>query len=296
MFEHLYDQFNVLPADIDEYLRDSESRIIGTIPNTEKKVIWHGGSSSVTELSIIYIHGYSATRQEVSPLIENIAKQFQCNVFFTRLTGHGNGSQAMADVTLEKLLLDTVEAFHIGQRIGKRVIVIGNSTGATLSTWLALQACKSMHSLVLLSPNYGLRRKMSEWLTVPVVNKVMSRFYGTYQFEPSNDLHGLYWTTSYPFSALIPMMQAVKMVRRCRLQNITVPILTMYAEEDDLLNVKAIKETFAKFGSLHKELLRIEGTQGKSHHILAGDIQSPVTNIIVEQSILRFLNSVPTAR
>ena len=92
-----------LPENLDEYLNGIESRVAGITPNTEKKIFWYSKPSLVTPRSIIYIHGYSASRQEVSPLVENLASRLQCNLYFTRLTGHGLDGQAMTEITLQKL-------------------------------------------------------------------------------------------------------------------------------------------------------------------------------------------------
>ena len=293
MFDDLVQLYKELPENLDLYLAESESKFEDIIENTDKKIIWHSTQLQKSNLSFVYIHGYSATRQEVSPLVENLAMRFSANVFFTRLSGHGRSSSAMTEITLEKLLADAVEAFRIGERIGERVVIIANSTGATLATWLAATLKQNnLAALILLSPNYGLQRKVTELLTYPFADQLLSLFFDkTYQFEPSGELQEKYWTTSYPKTALIPMMKAVKLIRQCDLQNIFHPVLVLYSEEDGLLDIQAIKTIYEKIASEYKSLQVIEGAQGETHHVLAGDIQSPATTNVVEQKITAFLLS-----
>ncbi len=293
VFDDLLQLYKKLPENLDLYLTESESQFEDLTENTDKKIIWHSTQCQQTSLSFVYIHGYSATRQEVSPLVENLAKRFGANVFFTRLFGHGRNSDAMVEITFKKILTDMVEAFRIGERIGQQVVIVANSTGATLATWLAATLKQdNLAALILLSPNYGLQRKVTELLTYPFARQLLPLFFGkTYQFEPSGELQKKYWTTSYPTTALIPMMKAVKLIRQCDLQSIFHPVLVLYSEEDGLLDVQAIKTTFRKIGSEYKSLQKIENTQGKTHHVLAGDIQSPATTDVVEQKIAAFLLS-----
>ena len=45
--------------------------------------------------SEVYIHGFTASSEEVRPLPDKIANDLNANLFFTRLTGHGRNSKAM---------------------------------------------------------------------------------------------------------------------------------------------------------------------------------------------------------
>lgn len=294
MFDQLIQGFENLPEDLDQYLLATEKRFNNVTANTEKSIIWHSQSNRKTPYSLVYIHGYSATRQEVSPLVENLAKRFSANVFFTRLCGHGRDGAAMTEITLENLCSDLVEAYRIAERIGERIIFIANSTGAPLVTWLAtkLQG-NELHALIYMSPNFGLKNRVTELLTYPFARQILPIFFGkNYEFEPSGELQKKFWTTRFPTIALVPMMEAVKMIRHSDLKNVRQALLILYAEEDSLLDIRAIKSTFKRFGSKQKSIQVIEGTQGKSHHVLAGRIQSPATTGVVEQKIVDFLEAI----
>ena len=101
-------------------------------PGAEKTFVWHNDKQEKTPLSIVYLHGFSATRQELAPVAQRVGEQLGANVFLTRLVGHGRSSEAMREVTLQRLIDDAREALHIGNQIGERTLLIGTSTGATL--------------------------------------------------------------------------------------------------------------------------------------------------------------------
>ena len=89
-----------LPEDLDRYLAASEAQFADIVPNTEKAIIWAGASHVKTPVSVVYLHGFSATRQEVVPLADIVAAELGANLFYTRLTGHGRSGEAMAEATV----------------------------------------------------------------------------------------------------------------------------------------------------------------------------------------------------
>lgn len=86
-----------LPKDIDHYLAQSEAQFHDIVPGAEKIIIWANATKTKTPLSIVYLHGFSATRQETSPLSDKLAAQLGANVYYTRLSGHGRkGASALS--------------------------------------------------------------------------------------------------------------------------------------------------------------------------------------------------------
>ena len=97
-------------SSLEESIKLDEKRFNNLRPNTEKKIIWADKSSIKTKISLVFIHGFSASRFELNPVIENVAKELGANIFFTRLTGHGQDGQSLADATLKDWIKDTEEA------------------------------------------------------------------------------------------------------------------------------------------------------------------------------------------
>jgi pimeloyl-ACP methyl ester carboxylesterase len=129
-----------LPEDLDGYLTQSEAQYADIVLGAEKTIIWADESKKQkTDYAIVYIHGFSATRQEIAPVCDILAKQIGANLFYARLRGHGRGAEAMGRATANEWMNDMVEALVIANRLGEKVLVIGNSTGATLAVWAAMQ-------------------------------------------------------------------------------------------------------------------------------------------------------------
>ena len=280
-----------LPEDLDGYLAGSEARFPDIVPGTEKIVIWANPAKTKTPLSIIYLHGFSATRQETAPLCDELAAKLGANLYYARLTGHGRTGPAMVEATVNDWLNDTLEALEIGKRLGDRVIVVGTSNGGTLATWLAGQPnTEAVLAYVLISPNFGPRDPKSEILTWPWATHLAQLFLGPeYGSIPVNSQQKKYWTNRYPSTALVTMMALVKYVRESDLGSIKKPVLVVYSPNDKVVNAREIERRYAQFGSAVKKLQPIAQSGTRDNHVLAGNIRSPGTTQRVKEIILDFI-------
>ena len=280
-----------LPEDLDSYLLDSEARFSDIVPGAEKTIIWANEAKEKTDFGLVYLHGFSATRQETAPLAERLAKELGANLFYTRFRGHGRSSEAMAEASVNDWLNDSVEAYEIGRRLGDKVIFIGVSTGASAATWLAAQrSMTDLAAVILISPNFAPKDSTSEILTWPWAEQIVRLLIGpTRSWEPRNALQERYWTESYPSKAILPMMALVKLARSSDLAAIRIPVLTIYSPNDQVINPKRVEATFAKIGSESKELIAITDSADPESHVLAGDILAAADTERIAQMILEYL-------
>lgn len=283
-----------LPEDLDHYLAESEAHFSDIIPETEKTIIWANAAKTKTPLAVIYLHGYSATRQEAAPLCDQIAAHLGANLYYARLTGHGRSGQALAEATVNDWLNDTIEAVEIGKRLGDKVIVIGSSTGGTLATWHALQANNDeVLAYVLMSPNFGTKDLSGEILTWPWAEYFVPLVVGSeYEWKPLNPKHAYYWTEKYPAKALIPMMALVKFVRESKLESIEKPLLVIYSPSDQVINPRAVELAYARFGSTVKKIVARLESENPEYHVLAGDILARGDTGDIADIILEFIGQV----
>jgi esterase/lipase len=281
-----------LPEDLDQYLKQTEARYSDIVPGAEKTIIWANAAKTRTPLSIVYLHGYSATRQETAPLSDQIAARLGANLFYTRLTGHGRNGAAMAEATLTDWFNDTEEAFEIGKRLGDKVIVIGTSTGGTLATWLAEQpSTEAVAAYVFISPNYGPIESLSEVLTWPWGEQLAPLFVGPeFSWTPANEQQARHWTHSYPSKALVPMMSLVKFVCESRLENIHTPVLVIYSPDDKVINVRKVERAYAQMGAGVKAIIPVTHNVNRMNHVLAGDILASENTASVAKLIVDFLS------
>lgn len=283
-----------LPDDLDNYLAASEARVTNLRPNTEKVILWADpAAKSKTEVAVVYLHGFSATRQETAPLADNIAKALEANLFYTRLTGHGQDGQALSQATVNDWLNDTAEALAIGRRLGERIVIVGASTGGTLATWLVNQPdSDDVVALVLISPNYGLRDSRSEIMLWPWARVIVPLVGGkTRHRDPVNEDDARYWTTSYPTVAVMPVMGLVDITRKLEIETIDTPVLMLYSPTDQQSNPEASQAIFERWGSEIKQRLPINDSSDPFNHVIAGDIRSPNTTVRVTGLALDLLET-----
>ena len=156
------------PADLDAWLAAREAAFGDVREAADARILWAGGERRRTPLSIVYLHGYSASRMETAPLCDRLAAELGANLFYARLAGHGrHGTEALGEPTAACWRRDAEEALAIGTRIGERVLLVGCSTGATLATLLAAAAPSELAAVVLLAPNFGPRDSRTRILTWP---------------------------------------------------------------------------------------------------------------------------------
>ena len=281
-----------LPADLDQYLAQSEAKYSDIIPGAEKTIIWANATKTRSPLSIIYLHGYSATRQETVPLSDKLAAQLGANLFYTRLSGHGRSNAAMAEPTVNDWFNDATEALEIGKQLGEKVIVIGTSTGGTLATWLAEQPnTDAVLAYVMISPNFAPRDSNAEILTLPWAQQFAPLLLGSeYSWTPQNAGHAQYWIHSYPSTALVTMMGMVKFVRESDLESIEKPVLLIYSPNDQVVNSAEVERRFKQIGSDIKEIQPILDSGNPENHVLAGNILAPNNTEVVKELILDFIS------
>lgn len=281
-------------ADLDPWLQTSESKFEGLRPGTAKGVVWASPDKQQTPWSVVYIHGFSATRLETAPLADQVAKALGANLFYTRLSGHGLPGQAMGEASAQDWLADTLEAVRIGKTLGRKVLVISCSTGSTLSTWLGTTPqAADVSAFVFISPNFGLKNKMSELINGHWGQQIATAISGdTIRYEQTDPREVVAWTGSYPTKALFPMMALVKKVRDSDLSAFQKPVLVLYSAADQTVDPEEIKATFARLGSQQKSIDAVTYSQSKGQHVLAGEIRDPQSVAPMAESIVNWTNSL----
>ncbi|GAA5177847.1 hypothetical protein GCM10025771_15810 [Niveibacterium umoris] len=192
-----------LPDDLDAWLASTEARYPDLIPGAEKRIVRAPGAGAARRpFSLVYLHGFSASRQETSPLVEDLGAQLGADAFFTRIAGHGRSDAAMGEATLSDWVESGLEAVAIGERLGERTILVGTSTGATLALWLAATGrAPTVAALVLMSPNLGPRDAAAETLLWPWVAKLAPGILGEWHsWTPANPEQARLWKTRYPLA------------------------------------------------------------------------------------------------
>ena len=279
--------------DINGLLNSQEKIVRGLRPGTEKKVLWSQGNAVKSKTSIVFIHGFSASRVEIDPVVNLIAAELSANVYFTRLKGHGQDGQALAEATYEQLLDDTIESIEIGQLIGDDVILIGCSTGCSL-IHIALGQYKNIKAAIYISPNFGPKPIKGQALRIPGAKFLVPLVFGKeHSFIAKNDEYATCWTTKYPTKALFTIKTTVLASHQVDHQAIKVPIMMWFSDEDKVVNAKWTRKIASMMGdnvTLHNPSLTDQ--DDPSHHGIIGDILSPSQTTIAVSKIINWLAQI----
>lgn len=279
---------------LDSYLAESESRVSGIRDGCEKIIVWYGDQRRQRDRAIVYIHGFSASRMETWPLCDRLAESMGANLFYTRLTGHGQNGEALATATVQDWMDDGMEAIAIGQQLGEKVILVGTSTGGTLTTWLAAQpsVAARIHRLILLSPNFFPKNPLAAAALWPPTLQLFESFFGSWRcFIVSNAMQARYWTVRYPLKAIATMMQLVRLSWRIDMKNAAMPVLMIINPWDRVINVTLAVIRYLSFPSSRKKLVIFRGNKDLGRHVLAGDILAPESTARVTAIIQSYLRN-----
>jgi esterase/lipase len=275
-----------------------EARYPDIVPGTEKTVHLGAVGPHRAPWAVVYLHGFSASRQETAPLSESVADALGGHLFATRLTGHGRGRDAMAEGSVAAWKADALEALEVGRRLGERVLVIGVSTGATLAVWLAQQPQAQQDvAWVLISPNFKPADPLAPIINWPRGREITRWVNGPeHHFEPRNPDHARYWTARYPVEALFPMMATVHLAQQQPLERWQAPVLMLLSPKDRVIDVAAAKAAYAQIGSPAKRLVEVADATDDMQHVIAGRILSPQSTPGVAKHIVDWVGALPPAR
>ncbi len=288
---------SVIGGDLDAWLATREAAFGDVTPGAEKAIVWADPAGKVrTKLALVYVHGFSATRQEIAPVPQLAAKALGANLFLTRLAGHGRGSAAMAEPVVNDWMIDMAEAMAIGRRLGDRVVVIGTSTGGALAVLAAFDPNLSadLAGLVLVSPNFGVNSVLAPLLTMPFARQILPLLAGKERgFEPVNAANAKYWTTKYPTVSVLPMGALVKAAVALPFENAGVPALFLISDADQVVNPARTRRVAGKWGAAHELVAVTMGLDDDAYaHVLAGDILSPGQTERVVEKMTEWIGSL----
>lgn len=249
-------------------------------PGVEKRVLWRPGFvERRTPVSVLYVHGFSATSEEIRPVPDLVAEALGANLVFTRLQGHGRGGAALAQADVAGWMADLAEGLAAARAVGDRVVVMATSTGATLTAAAAVDPDLSagVAAVILVSPNFGLNDASAPLLTLPGARYWLPLVAGRrHDYTPRNPDQARYWTTSYPTEALLPMAALVQRVAGLDFSQARIPALFWLSDEDRVVRPDISRKIAARWGGPARvQAVRMGPRDDPNAHVVAGDILSP---------------------
>ena len=286
---------SVIGDDPQAYLAREEAAVPNIREGLDKEIIWANPLvHAKTPLAVVYIHGFSASKGEIRPLPDDVADELGANLFYTRLTGHGQDGAAMAQGSVNAWVNDYEEALAIGRAIGDKVIVIATSTGGSLAAWAATQpnASSDVAAIAFISPNFGVKASGADLLTMPWGKQIAELVGGKERsFPPRNALHEKLWTTRYPMAALPPMAALTNLAYEAPVEKATIPALFIFSDSDKVVRPDRTREIAGRWGAPH-ELVPVDDTGDPDNHVLAGDALSPQTTAFLTERIVVWVKAL----
>jgi esterase/lipase len=267
-------------------------------PNNEAKIIWADSSKTQTEYAIVYLHGFSASQMEGDPVHQNIAKQFHCNLYLARLAEHGiDTTEDLMNLTAENYWESAKLAYAIGKQLGKKVILMGTSTGGTLALQLA-SIYPEIAGLILYSPNIEIFDPSAPLLNNPwglqIGRAVLKSNYVDIKYKDS--AYPKYWNSHYRIEAVVALQNLLEAtMTEATFKKIHQPTLALYyykdeAHQDNVVKVTAIQKMMQQIATPAN--LKMEmAIPNAGNHVIASPI---VSNDIVsvEKATAKFMQDI----
>ena len=267
-------------------------------PDNESKLIFADSIPQQTEYAIVYLHGFSGSTADGAPVHQEVAKAIGANIYLPRLYAHGLASdEGMLEYTGEKSLDSAREALAVGKLLGKKVILMGTSTGCTLALALAA-AHPELAALVLYAPNIRINHPLDFVATLPWGLQIIRQVEGGLYHEMTNpsEMKKQYWTTKYRLEAPVQMQKLLETAMVPETFNkIKVPVFSGFyykseTEQDPVVSVAAMREMFKELGTptgMKKEqAFPNTGAHEIGSELVSNDIEG------VRKATLDFLNQV----
>ena len=266
--------------------------------DNESKLVFADSIPKQTDYAIVYLHGFSGSTADGAPVHLEVAKAMGANIYLPRLYAHGLATdEGLLEYTGEKSLDSAREALAVGKLLGKKVILMGTSTGCTLALALAA-AHPELAALVLYAPNIRINHPLDFVATLPWGLQIIRQVEGGLYHEMTNpsEMKKQYWTTKYRLEAPVQMQKLLETAMVPETFNkIAVPVFSGFyykseTEQDPVVSVAAMREMFQELGTpteLKKEQAFPDtGAHEIGSELVSSDIEG------VRKATIDFLNQV----
>jgi esterase/lipase len=287
-----------LAGNLENYIKQHES-VHKIKPDNEARIVWANDSSkNITEYAILYLHGFSASQAEGDPVHKHIAKKYGFNLYLSRLAEHGiDTTEKLLNLTAENYWESAKEAYAIASKLGKKVIVMGTSTGASLALMLAANY-PEIHSLILLSPNIEIFDGTAWIVNNPWGLQIARLVTGSNYInsEDTRPIYKKYWSYGYRIEAVAQLEELLETAMKPELfEKVKQPVLMLYyyrnkVNQDSVVKVEAMQEMYDHLGTPADKKRKV-AIPNAGNHVIGSYIKSHDV-ASVEREIEKFMEEV----
>lgn len=271
---------NIPLEGLDDYIEDKESETSDIKPGNQAEIVWADSTKSKTEFSVVYLHGFSASREEGAPLHTDFAKRYGANLYLPRLYDHGRDTEdTFKGLLPEDLINSAKEAIAIGKLLGDKVILMTCSTGSTLGAILSPYD-DAIHSMYMYSPNIDVYDTNSNIVLGPwgrqLLNLVMGGEYNRIDYDNTAKK---YWSEVYHNDGIIALKYLInKKMTKENFAKIDIPIYLGYyykdaEHQDNIVSVDRMLDFFNQI-STPEEIKRLEAFPEAGRHVMTSYVFS----------------------
>ena len=280
--------------ELKDWIDSKEATFDNIKPDNASQLIFHDSVPQKTAYSVLYLHGFSASRAEGNPVHLNIAKALKANLYLPRLSDHGLiEEEPMLHFTAQRYLDSAKEALAVAKKIGEKVIVVSSSSGGTLS--LILGNDPQIAALLLFGPNVEIYNPDAKLLTLPwglyIVRAVLASKYHIMDKITEQKLN--YWTTRYRLECTLHLQKLMETGMRPEIfRRITSAVFMGYyykheEEKDEVVSIPAMLKMFDELGTPNNKKQKMAFPDAGDHVI--GSYLTTSNYSQVEKVALSFL-------
>jgi pimeloyl-ACP methyl ester carboxylesterase len=245
------------PVALMDYVAEKENKH-RLKPDNEARIVWNDSIPRKTAYSVVYLHGFSASQEEGDPVHRDFAKRYGCNLYLSRLDGHGiDTTEPLLGMTATGLWNDAKEALSIGMKLGDKVILIGTSTGSTLALKLAATYPNNVFAVINMSPNIAINNDLAFLANNPWGLQLSQLIrHGKYNESATiNSTTGRYWYDKYRLEGVVELENLLETTMVPSIfRKIKQPVLNLYYYKDEnhqdpVVKVSAILEMEEELGT-----------------------------------------------
>ena len=282
-------------ATLESYIANNEAQH-KLKPNNEARIIWADSAKTKTEYSIVYLHGFSASQEEGAPIHTNIAKEFGCNLYLSRLAYHGIDTiEPMINLTADALWESAKQALQIGKQLGNKVILMSTSTGGTLALKLAADYPNDVYALIMMSPNVAIFDSRSVLLNNHWGLQIARTLTGSNYIiaKDTTSIYKQYWYQRYQLQSAVQLQELLETTMTKQIfEKVKQPSLILYYYKDDVhqdsvVSVPAMLKMYSELGTSPKLKIK-EAMPDVGDHVMGSYIKSKDL-LEVQQAIEKFM-------